>query len=184
MTNSNSRRRIQGRDQRRGVIRQANLLVQALNSLYFNYPTTDFTRTLFPCSYSSAQGRLLINVHKLSLFYYSLCRGPSQMHRGHFLSFILSNVNTDTLCLCPLSRSITSTDHAPLIDNLQYTSFPHLMSPMIYGPSPSIVPIRFDRISLPDSLNNLSILSLLPATVRVSLSFGRFWSYLVRTRSF
>jgi Reverse transcriptase (RNA-dependent DNA polymerase) len=166
-TASTSRRCIQSRDDRRRIVRQANHLIQSLNTLYFNYPSEFFLENQKPCSYSLAQGRLLQNVYKQSSHYYSLCRGPRQVHCGQFLNFIQSATIHQSLCLTLSSHHTVHTECPQSIDSLQYSSMPHLATPMIYGPSPAIVPIQSARISLPETLNNLSIISLLPYPERL-----------------
>ena len=47
-------------------------------------------------------------------------------------------------------------------DLTEFATLPHLASPMIYGPAPGVVRIVSDRIALPSSVSNLSILTLMP----------------------
>ena len=164
---STSRRRQQVQDRRFAVIIQANLLVQALNSLFFDLHSDYLSDVTFlPSSPSFAQHRLLLNVYNLSSSFIDLCRSRASARCGLLLDATTSLLVTDSPFITLLPQQFIRRVRLPASDVTNYSTLPHIATPMIYGPSPSIVPLNAARASLPDTLHSIPILPLLSPSDR------------------
>jgi hypothetical protein len=151
-----------------GINQRANLAIQALNTLHFNFPNDhNMNYNTFSLSpLSTSRDRLLTNIRQSAQSHYLKSHEPGQPDDDKLLESVLRLTDTSSLFIRINDTALSTPVSLPNIDAMRCAVLPHIATPMIYGPSPAIAPLICNRVSLPTRLANLSILQHLPAKYR------------------
>ncbi len=144
------------------IIQQANLTIQALNTLHFNFPNDHNINNISLSPLSTSRDRVLSNIQQSSQSHYLKSHNMSQPCNDKLLESVLRLTDTSSPFIRVNGDALSTPVQLPSIDVPRCASLPHIATPMIYGPSPSIAPLICSRISLPTRLANLPILQHLP----------------------
>ena len=151
------------------ITQRANLAIQALNTLHFNFPNDhNMNHNTFSLSpLSTSRDRLLTNIRQSAQSHYLKSHHTGRPDDDKLLELISQLTDTTSLFIRINDAALSTPASLPNIDAMRYAVLPHIATPMIYDPSPAIAPLICSRVSLPTRLTNLPILQHLPLQYRL-----------------